>query len=86
MELNYNTDFRQKTLTSMDWAFNIFISMIPVVGFIILLVWALGDGNIHRRNWARGMFLMYIIAVALGIGIILIMGIGGAFISQFQVN
>lgn len=69
-------DYRQKTLSSMDWALYIFISTIPVIGFIALLVWALGDGNVHRKNWARGMFLIYLIGAILIFALVVLFGAG----------
>lgn len=70
------SDYRQKALSSMDWALYIFISTIPVIGCIALLIWALGDGNIHRKNWARGMFLIYNIGAVLIFALVVLFGAG----------
>ena len=48
---------------------------IPILGFIFLIIHAIGSYNINRRNFARSYFCIYVI-----IGIILIVIIStGAF-------
>lgn len=76
------TNYRNKTLSSGDWALYIFLSTIPIIGLILLLVWALGDGNIHRRNWARGMFLIWIVAIGLIFFSVMFFGLGAAFLGD----
>jgi hypothetical protein len=45
-----------------DWALTVFISSLPLIGFIMLLVWAFGDeANIHKKNWAKGTLLIAVI-------------------------
>lgn len=56
----------QKPLNFKEWALNIFLAGIPLVGLILLLVWAFNDsGNIHRKEWAKGMLLIYLIFIIL---------------------
>ena len=44
------------------------ISAIPLVGFIMLLVWAFGsDTNINKKNYARAVLILSVIGVVLGI-------------------
>lgn len=44
------------------WALYTFLTIIPLVGLILLLVWAFGDGaRIEKRNWARGQLLLMLI-------------------------
>lgn len=58
----------QRPLNFKEWALNIFLSGIPLVGLILLLVWAFNDsGNIHRKEWAKGMLLIYLIIIVLWI-------------------
>lgn len=53
-------------LTPGQYALYIFLGGLPLVGIILLLVWAFGgDGNIHRTNWAKGMLLITLISIAL---------------------
>jgi len=56
----------QQPLTYKQWALNIFLAGLPLIGIILLLVWGLGnDGNIHRKSWAKGMLLIYAIVIVL---------------------
>lgn len=49
-----------------DWAIRIFLAAIPLVGLILLLVWAFGnDGNQERSNWAKGNLLIALIMIIL---------------------
>ncbi len=55
---------------------------IPIVGFIILLVFALGGAsNVNVRNYARSYFCVIIFAICL-IGFLGMTGIGTAIFSQ----
>jgi len=49
-------------LNYKDWALTIFITGIPLVGIIMLLVWAFSEEtNIHKKNWAKGNLLLMLI-------------------------
>ena len=57
---------------------------IPVVGFIVLLVFALGGtSNINLRNFARSRFCYLIICIII-IGILLMTGVFTGFLQTFQ--
>ncbi len=58
----------QKPLNFKEWALNIFLASLPLIGLILLLVWAFNEtGNIHRKEWAKGMLLLYVIGFVLAI-------------------
>ena len=60
------------------------LSAIPVVGFICLLVWAFGGSvNLNKKNYARAILIISLIAVALWV-IIAILGfaVGGSFLND----
>lgn len=40
---------------------------LPLVGFILMIVFACSDENINRRNYARSMLIGYVIAVAIAL-------------------
>lgn len=49
-----------------DWVITIILTGIPLVGFILLLVWAFGnDGNPTRSNYAKGMLIAGLIMTVL---------------------
>lgn len=42
------------------------VMVIPVVGFILMVVWAFSDEQINRRNYARAILLNMVISVVIG--------------------
>ena len=71
-----------RTLSPTDWALTIFISSLPLIGIIMLLIWAFGnDGNIHKKNWAKGTLILFLIAIIIGFAFLFLFG-GIALISQ----
>lgn len=67
-----------------DWVISVLISVIPVVGFIMLLVWSFSDStNPNKKNWARAtliifaaLFVIYLIFAFVFMGAIM-SGAGG---------
>ena len=57
------------------WKLTLFVAGIPVVGFIYMLVLALGSGGSPaKRNFARAMFIWQIIGVVATVLILLLFG------------
>ena len=54
---------------------------IPIVGFIFLIIHAIGAKNINKRNFARSYFC-FVIVVAIIIGVILLIGGGTSVITN----
>lgn len=49
-----------------DWVVTILLTCIPLVGLILLFVWAFGnDGNQIRQNWAKGNLIVAAIVLVL---------------------
>ena len=83
---------RQSTITENDlpetfrplspWAYfgyNLLFS-IPIVGFILLIVFSVSSDNINRRNYARSFWCMLILAVVIiVIALIIVAATGGVF-------
>jgi hypothetical protein len=56
----------QKPMSVKDWLITLLIMAIPVVGFVMLFVYAFGnDGNENRRNWAKAQLIVMAIVLAL---------------------
>lgn len=56
-------DQRQEVST-MDWFITIFITAIPLVGFIMLFVWAFGSNTLpSKANWARATLLWFVLGI-----------------------
>jgi hypothetical protein len=67
-----------------DWVISVLISFIPVIGLIMLLVWAFSDStNPNKKNWAKATliifaagFVLYLVFVFIFFGA-MISGAGG---------
>ena len=80
-------DQNYKPLSTTDWFITILIASIPLVGFIMLFVWAFGN-NAHpsKSNWAKATLLWYVVGVVF-VGILLSFGALGALIGMAdQIN
>jgi len=69
-----------------DWLITFIITAIPLVGFIMMFVWAFGDGS-HpsKKTWAQAYLIMLVIAIVLMIIFFtLFMSIIGSFMGDFQ--
>ncbi len=63
-----------------QWALTLFLTSLPMIGFILLIVWAVGDdSNLTRKNFAKGSLILFAIAISLTI-LFLVFG-GLAFLS-----
>lgn len=66
-----------------SWMLTLFVAGIPVVGFIYMLVLALGSGGSPaKRNFARAMFIWQIIGIVATILIFVLFG--GAIFARLQ--
>lgn len=57
------------------WLLQYLVASIPVIGFIILIIWAFDNSNKLRKNWAAATLIWMIITLILAIffgGIILV--------------
>jgi len=66
----------QKPISTADWFVTILIASIPILGFIMLFVWAFGDGSKpSKSNWAKATLLWYFAGLLLGAIVISIVGL-----------
>ncbi len=71
-----------QVMSVKDWAITVFVTSLPMIGFIMLLVWAFSDDtNIHKKNYAKGSLLIMIIIFAVVFAFMFLFG-GIAVISQ----
>ncbi len=64
-----------QTLSAKEWALTIFISGLPLVGLIMLLIWAFSeDTNIHKKNWAKGSLILMLIVLAIMFAFLFLFG------------
>ena len=62
-------------ITPMKWLLYLIVTSIPLIGTVMLFVWAFSDdGRPNRQNWAKGMLLFYVLMLVLTIVIFVIFG------------
>ncbi len=69
-----------------DWLITFIITAIPLVGFIMMFVWAFGDGS-HpsKKTWAQAYLIMMVIVIVLMIIFFgVIASILGSFVGGYQ--
>ena len=55
------------TVSLGDWLLTMFISCIPLVGFIMLFVWAFGSSTPpSKATWAKATLVFFLVAMVLG--------------------
>jgi hypothetical protein len=63
-------------MSTREWVITLLIRIIPIVGFIMLFVWAFGNNeNQNKANWAKATLIW--IAIGLVIGIFIMIAFGG---------
>lgn len=70
----YNPD--NEPMEFKDWLLTLIISVIPCLGFIMLLVWAFSKtGNVNRRNFSRAYLIIQVIGAVI---VMIVYAIAGA--------
>ena len=69
-----------------DWIITFIITYIPLVGFIMLFVWAFGDGtHPSKKTWAQATLILMVVGVILAIIFFgIIASIIGSVFSEYQ--
>jgi len=90
MEAYENEKYKGMDLTPLspgNYALYIFLASLPLVGIILLIVWAFSSGgNLHQKNWAKGMLLLMVIVygfIILTFFGLLSVGFLGRFLSDY---
>lgn len=59
-------DPRNKEVSTFNWFITILIAAIPLIGLIMLFVWAFGDNtNPTKANWAKATLLWLLVGVVI---------------------
>jgi hypothetical protein len=83
--LNTGFSSNYKPLTIGDWLITFLIQAIPLVGFVMLFVWAFGDGtHPSKKSWAQASLIFALIMLVLVI--ILFAALWSIFSSFFTHN
>ena len=63
-------------LKTSDYVVMLLLAAIPLVGLILMIVWAFAsDGNLNRRNFCRAQLIMMIISTVLSLIVLIIYGV-----------
>jgi hypothetical protein len=54
------------------WMWIMFVTAIPIIGFIMMIVWAFAGENESRKNYFRAIFAWFLIVLALVVGLALL--------------
>jgi hypothetical protein len=66
---------QQTVLSTREWVITLLIRIIPVVGFIMLFIWAFGNNeNQNKANWAKASLIMMAIGLVLVIFCMILFG------------
>lgn len=79
MEDKYGYSGEEKFRPLSPWAYFGYglLFAIPLVGFILLIIFSFSDQNINRRNYARSYFCALVIALII-FGVLTVTGMIGA--------
>lgn len=73
----------EKVMSVKDWIITFLITAIPLVGFIMLFVWAFGSGhNLNKSNYAKAVLIFT--AIILILYFIIFAMFFGAIMSSFS--
>ncbi len=75
--MNIPPEFQKKPHSLGDWIISVLVTKIPIIGFIMLIVWAV-DSNTepNKANWAKAELIVKFIAIGIAILFISIIGFG----------
>lgn len=61
---NLSSQENTPAMSYKEWALTIFLASLPLIGLILVLVWAFDSStNIHKKNWAKGNLLIMVLAL-----------------------
>jgi hypothetical protein len=72
-----------KPVTLGDWMLTILLTAIPIVGFVMLFVWAFSEStHPSKANWAKATLIWFAIVIVLYIFFFIII-LGGSAVSSY---
>lgn len=87
LNTGFNTNY--KPMTMGDWLITFIIQAIPLVGIIMLFVWAFGDGtHPSKKTWAQASLVFALIMFVLVIILLAVMWtvIGSLFSGAYNIQ
>ncbi|PLT46823.1 hypothetical protein B8V81_1047 [Paenibacillus pasadenensis] len=66
----YHGGGSSSVMTTGNWFVTQLLLAIPIVGLILLFVWAFGENaNVNKRNLSRAYLLLFLILIGVGLAI-----------------
>lgn len=82
METNPSLNTRNE-MSVGDWMITILITALPLIGLIMLFVWAFSDGTPRSKaTWAKAILIWYAIAIGLSILFVGVVGLASLGLSS----
>ena len=78
-----NNDRDNNYISVGSWMWIMFVTAIPVIGLIMMIIWAFSGENESRKNYFRAIFMWIFIFIALFI-VLGLVGSGPAILKQIQ--
>lgn len=70
-----NQLINEKPLSLGDWIITLILTAIPLVGFVMLLIWAFGGNTPQSKaNWAKANLIFMLIGIVLAVIFWIIIG------------
>ena len=64
MEIIDENKTNEPRMSVTDWVLTIFLSGLPIIGIIMLFIWAFGENQRNERvNWAKATLVWYLIGI-----------------------
>ncbi len=80
--MNLPPEFQKPPQSLGDWIISVIITKIPLIGLIMLIVWAVDkDTETSKANWAKAELIVQLIGIA--IVIFIVAAVGFTFLTQF---
>lgn len=67
-----------RALSVGEWLLTLLVQVIPVVGFVVYVYWALASQNLHRKRFCQAWLLLILLGFVLSVGVIFVLGGLGA--------
>jgi heme/copper-type cytochrome/quinol oxidase subunit 2 len=75
-------EYLRKPLTVGEWFIMMLITAIPVVGIVMLFVWAFSENtNVNKANWAKASLLWLMVGIFIALAFLGFLGV--AFFAPF---
>ena len=78
-----NNDRDNNYISVGSWMWMMFVTAIPIVGFIMMIVWAFTGENESRKNYFRAIWAWVFVFIAL-IVVLVLVGNAPALLKQIQ--